>query len=276
MTHVNPETDNWSCSFIHGITAKDVIGAPTFKQVFPRLKEVLGTETIYQHSSFDSSAIAAACRRHGQSEPHWNWKDSVTLARKAWPELRNNGGHGLASLKAHLGLDFNHHDAEEDARASAEVVLRAEAKLAEKTLSQESVYSTSEPTEFPTSGIAATSASRGDKTPRPILRGGKLLGEVEITDGNVKNNHIYLRSFFEKFPDDAIGGSNSATMAPREVFIEWGGPAPTATDLDSQKRLFRKRGWIRTFFEQNGVKAGDVVAVIEVEPYQYRVEVTRR
>jgi hypothetical protein len=33
------------------------------------------------------------------------------------------GGHGLANLKEHLGLEFCHHDAGEDVRASASVVL---------------------------------------------------------------------------------------------------------------------------------------------------------
>lgn len=59
-------------------------------------------------------------------EPAWNWRDSVTAARSAWPELKGNGVHGLASLKAYLGLRFEHHDAGEDARAAAEVVLLAE------------------------------------------------------------------------------------------------------------------------------------------------------
>ncbi|WP_342713966.1 hypothetical protein [Loktanella salsilacus] len=51
----------------------------------------------------------------------------MTIARAAWPELKGNGGHGLANLKQELGLDFDHHDAGEDARAAAMVVLRARA-----------------------------------------------------------------------------------------------------------------------------------------------------
>jgi DNA polymerase-3 subunit epsilon len=48
------------------------------------------------------------------------------------------------------------------------------------------------------------------------------------------------------------------------------------TDLDGQKRFFRKRGWIREFFERNGVQPGERIAIIEIEPYQYRVEVLLR
>ena len=56
----------------------------------------------------------------------WEWRDSVQVARRAWPELKGNGGHGLSMLKKHLGLQIKHHDAGEDARTSAEVVLHAE------------------------------------------------------------------------------------------------------------------------------------------------------
>ncbi len=40
--------------------------------------------------------------------------------------VKGNGGHGLANLKQVLNLDFHHHDAGEDARAAAMVVLRAQ------------------------------------------------------------------------------------------------------------------------------------------------------
>jgi DNA polymerase-3 subunit epsilon len=60
------------------------------------------------------------------------WSDSVAIARKAWPDLRGNGGHGLGNLKKVLGLNFRHHDAGEDARAAAEVVLQAEIALGQQ------------------------------------------------------------------------------------------------------------------------------------------------
>ena len=41
--------------------------------------------------------------------------------------MKGNGGHGLGKLKQVLNLDFHHHDAGEDARAAAMVVLRAQA-----------------------------------------------------------------------------------------------------------------------------------------------------
>ncbi|ANK74687.1 hypothetical protein FA04_03070 [Ensifer adhaerens] len=128
MTYVDPKTSDWSCSKIHGITARTVAGAPSFSEVYPHLLKALADKIVYQHSGFDQSAIASACARNALSLPTWEWRDSVLVARLAWPELKGNGGHGLSSLKQHLGLRFTHHDAEEDARASAEIVLRAESR----------------------------------------------------------------------------------------------------------------------------------------------------
>jgi hypothetical protein len=92
--------------------------------------------------------------------------------------------------------------------------------------------------------------------PAPALRA-RHIGTTEITQGNIDNNHIYLRSFFEKFPADAIGGSNRASAAQREIAVDWGGATVVMTDLDGQKKFFRKRGWIREFFERQGARAGD-------------------
>ena len=114
---------------LHGIDAKTVRGAPTFAEVLPELRLVLETHPLVQHSRFDEKSFDAACRLAELPILSSVWTDSVAIARKAWPELRGNGGHGLANLKKVLGLQFRHHDAGEDARAAAEVILNAEISL---------------------------------------------------------------------------------------------------------------------------------------------------
>jgi DNA polymerase-3 subunit epsilon len=128
-SYVDPGPSSWSCTFVHGITAETVRGAPPFAALLPLLEAAVGTRLVFQHSCFDRSAIAHACAEAALEPPDWSWRDSVRVARRAWPELKRprGTGHGLASLKRHLGLRFRHHDGEEDARAAAEVVLHAEA-----------------------------------------------------------------------------------------------------------------------------------------------------
>lgn len=124
---INPCEDFFPFNIdLHGIGPETVRYAPTFDTVFDAMRPLLEAHPLVQHSTFDKSAMAAACRQYRREPLESQWHDSVKIARQAWPELKGNGGHGLASLKSHLALDFDHHDAAEDARAAAQVVLRAE------------------------------------------------------------------------------------------------------------------------------------------------------
>ncbi|WP_417524084.1 3'-5' exonuclease [Marinovum sp.] len=271
-TYVDPEVDHWAFTYLHNISATTVRGAPRFHEVLPILEKALSGQIVYQHSGFDRSAIRAASRARGIPEPSWDWRDSVQVARRAWPELKGNGGHGLASLKNHLRLTFEHHDAGEDARAAAEVVLHAEngRRRSVKTLRAEKdsfeVFETLEPVLVQSERPAIQSSLDGS---------GDVIGKAKLTEGNIKNNHIYLRDFFNAFPADVVGGSNMETAARKTISVEWGGGSVAITDLDGKKKIFRKRGWIREFFARTGANAGDTVLVETVGPYSYKVTVQR-
>lgn len=114
---------------LHGIGPDHVADAPRFPDALSALLPLLTTHHLVQHSNFDKQAMNAACGFCGLPTPDLRWSDSVIIARRAWPELKGNGGHGLANLKRTLNLQFRHHDAGEDARAAAMVVLHAEAHL---------------------------------------------------------------------------------------------------------------------------------------------------
>lgn len=286
VTYVDPQVDRWVFTYLHGINARTVRGAPTFAEVLPVLRDVLSGTTVYQHSGFDRSAVAAACGNCGLPVLHWDWRDSVHVARTAWPELRGNGGHGLASLKQHLGLMFEHHDAGEDARAAAEVVLRAEGvqpvrtqppvQTGGVTIADDEEFDLIEDSDATVMVVhePLVAPMRPDATSRQYAA--RHIGTTEIKQGNINHSHIYLSGFFDKFPADAIGGSNRASAAQREIAVDWGGAAVVMTDLDGEKKFFRRRGWIREFFERHGVRAGDIVTVEEVAPYSYRVALQRR
>lgn len=103
----------------------------------------------------------------------------------------------------------------------------------------------------------------------------RIIGEVSITQGNIDNNHIYLRSIFDRFPADAKGGSNKASSADKTVTVDWGGPELVKTDLDGEKRFFRSRAWIAAFFRLNAARPGDNVRIEETGPYCYKVTLVR-
>lgn len=134
MEHlVDPQTTFDSMNIeVHGIRHDHVKGQPNFQKIWDLFGPLLKENLLVQHSSFDSRAIRRACEIHGINDPDLTWHDSVRIARRAWPEFKGNGGHGLGHLKKALKLNFQHHNAGEDARAAAEIVLKAEAQTGKK------------------------------------------------------------------------------------------------------------------------------------------------
>lgn len=66
--------------------------------------------------------------------------------------------------------------------------------------------------------------------------------EIELTLGNIKNDHLYLSSVIEFFPSDSIGGSNDSSLAPRALEIHSGISSPVRTDIAGDKKIFSPSG----------------------------------
>jgi hypothetical protein len=92
---------------------------------------------------------------------------------------------------------------------------------------------------------------------------------LTVSQGNINNNHLYLTEAMELFPGDALGGHNRKHAA-KVVRVLWGNET-VETDIDRAKHMFRRRGWVRRFFEANGIVAGDRVLLEQLGPHLYRV-----
>jgi DNA polymerase III subunit epsilon len=104
---------------IHGITPEMVVGKPTIAKVFPVITSSLKDVVVVHHSHFDKTAMRRAAARYGVEELPCVWLDTLRVARRAWPHFAEDGnGYGLARLAREFRIEFNHHDAAEDARAA--------------------------------------------------------------------------------------------------------------------------------------------------------------
>ena len=92
---------------------------------------------------------------------------------------------------------------------------------------------------------------------------------IEVTGGNIRNHHINLRDVFGLFPDDCFGGSNEAAKA-RSISLEIGAES-VDTDIDETKAIFRERGAVRRFFDNDCVEEGDLVLIERVAERSYRL-----
>jgi DNA polymerase III epsilon subunit-like protein len=124
---IDPE-DNFTPtnSTIHGIHQQMVEEAPNFVDAMIGLRDLLERHTLVQHSPFDKRAFDAACARYRVAALDSKWIDSIKVSKSAWPEFKESGGYGLANMTRLLQINFKHHDAGEDAKATAEIVLAAE------------------------------------------------------------------------------------------------------------------------------------------------------
>ena len=126
QTLVNPEDwfDPWNVS-IHGIDKNDVRRSPKLPELRGELCARLRGSILVSHTSFDRVAVERAIARYELEPIQVTWLDSARIARRAWPESYGRSGYGLKNIANDLDISFRHHDALEDARAAAEIVLRS-------------------------------------------------------------------------------------------------------------------------------------------------------
>ena len=123
---INPEDwFDWFNIEVHGIEQKDVEDAPTLPEVRDELRRRLRGSILVSHTSFDRVAFERAMDKYDLAHLDVTWLDSARVARRAWPEQFGSKHYGLSSVAGELGIEFQHHDALEDAQAAAQIVLRA-------------------------------------------------------------------------------------------------------------------------------------------------------
>lgn len=106
---------------IHGITAAQVRGMPDWRGIYQPMMEFIGADALVGHNvSFERSVISKANEACGLPMPPLDFHCTLTLARKhlELPHYTLSDVVGALDLPA-----FNHHDAGDDARASALIAI---------------------------------------------------------------------------------------------------------------------------------------------------------
>ncbi|MGQ4807048.1 hypothetical protein NKDENANG_00386 [Candidatus Entotheonellaceae bacterium PAL068K] len=89
------------------------------------LRRRLRGSVLVSHSAFDRVAFERAMMKYGLEQLQVTWLNSAAMARRAWPDKYSERGWGLKNIAEDFGISFQHHDALEDAKVAAEIVLRA-------------------------------------------------------------------------------------------------------------------------------------------------------
>ncbi len=108
---------------IHGIHPEDVENAPTFEEVYVKLRPMLEGNVVTAHNApFDIGCLKAACYECGLKLPTFEYFDTVQLSRMVYPELPR---HRLNDVCDYLQVELDHHNAMSDAAGCMMIVINA-------------------------------------------------------------------------------------------------------------------------------------------------------
>ena len=124
---INPNTEFfWKNIQIHGIRPADVADAPTFPEVWQEIRSCfnLNNLVVAHNAGFDCGVLSGCLEHYDLEQPSYLSLCTVRTSRKLFPEFPN---HKLNTVCDQLDIRLdNHHDALEDSRACAEILLHQE------------------------------------------------------------------------------------------------------------------------------------------------------
>jgi DNA polymerase-3 subunit epsilon len=120
---IKPPSRQFSFTYIHGLTWRDVEAAEDFGLTWPKIAPMLeGADFLAAHNaSFDRGVLQACCASYGIAVPPHPFRCTVEIARRAW----NIRPTRLSDVCRELVIPLNHHEALSDALACAKIVLAA-------------------------------------------------------------------------------------------------------------------------------------------------------
>ena len=112
---------------IHGLTVDDVKGAPIFSEIWnEKILPFLDLFPIAAHNAhFDINVLCSVLDWYNQDIPAFSYFCSCNLARKSWSELDS---HKLSFLAEYFCIEYNAHNALDDAETCGKIVLLAAEK----------------------------------------------------------------------------------------------------------------------------------------------------
>lgn len=120
-TLIQPAAPGFIHSWIHGITARDVVGAPTLAETLALMYETMHLMPIIAHNMpFDYGVMRASFNYFGMAMPQHIRLCTVQASRK----LVHTPNHKLNTLADYFNIPLVHHEALSDARAAGLIAKR--------------------------------------------------------------------------------------------------------------------------------------------------------
>lgn len=114
----------WAANIrVHGIEPEQVADAPAWPDVFSEVSELVASDWLIAHNAgFDMGVLKATHEAHGIPVPNLHYLCSLQVARRTY--TLDSYRLPVAAMAAGFE-DFSHHDALDDARACAAIMVHA-------------------------------------------------------------------------------------------------------------------------------------------------------
>jgi len=121
---IRPPRRQFEFTYIHGLTWDDVKDAPTFGELWPTLQRHIerADYLVAHNATFDQGVLRRCCETYRLAVPQHPFVCTVQVARTQWGIYPTK----LPDVCRHFSIPLRHHDAASDARACAEILLRAQ------------------------------------------------------------------------------------------------------------------------------------------------------
>lgn len=121
------KNENYYCVQTHGLHYDDVKNAPKFNEIWKKIHKIIGKSPIICHNFGVERGCINACNEYYDTNYEYEYICTLALARKYLEKLPNKGLDMVCeALNYKMGY---HHNAKDDAIASAEVFLRIKNKF---------------------------------------------------------------------------------------------------------------------------------------------------
>ena len=106
---------------IHGLSFWDVCNRAEFVDIWPELQQMLlSADCVVIHNSrFDLGHLRSVLAMYELPPVEFDYADSLTISRRLFPDMPS---HSLDAMAERFGIQFQHHNALEDALTCATII----------------------------------------------------------------------------------------------------------------------------------------------------------
>ena len=99
--------------------------------------------------------------------------------------------------------------------------------------------------------------------------------KTRLTPGGIKNGYINIKPLDDFWPEECRGGN--VDRALQHLIVEFEGVRRVTTDISGRHKTLRSaHREVKKFVAAHGLRPGDVVEIVRIGKYEYRIRPTAR